>query len=202
MIKKKNICVISGSRAEYGLLFCTLKRLKKSDKFNLNLVLTGMHLSALHGNTYKQVEKDGFKIKAKLQTLQKNDDELSISKSLSVGILKTSEIFKKIKPDLLLILGDRYEIFAAASAAMIMNIPIAHIHGGELTKGLIDEAIRHSITKMSHIHFVTTNTYKNRVVQLGENPKKVFNVGAPGICLLYTSPSPRDGLLSRMPSSA
>ena len=180
-MKKKKICVVTGSRAEYGLLFQTLKKIKKSKKLNLSLIVTGMHLSKKFGNTYKSIEKDRFRIDYKINLFFRKNSHLEISKSTGEGIKKISDAYHKLKPNLVLILGDRYEIFSAASAAMMMNIPIAHIHGGELTYGLIDDAIRHSITKMSHLHFVTTQQYKKRIIQLGENKKNVFYVGAPGI---------------------
>ncbi len=184
-MKKKNICVVTGSRAEYGLLFQTLKKIQKSSKLNLSLIVTGMHLSKKYGNTYKEIEKDNFKINYKVNLFFKENSHLEISKSTGEGIKKISEAYHNLKPDIVLVLGDRYEIFSAASAAMLMNIPIAHIHGGELTLGLIDDAIRHSITKMSHLHFVTTKSYKKRIIQLGENKKNIFHVGAPGIENIY-----------------
>ena len=144
-----------------------------------------MHLSKKYGNTYKEIEKDKFKINYKVNLFFKENSHLEISKSTGEGIKKISEAYHNLKPDIVLVLGDRYEIFSAASAAMLMNIPIAHIHGGELTLGLIDDAIRHSITKMSHLHFVTTKSYKKRIIQLGENKKNIFHVGAPGIENIY-----------------
>lgn len=178
---KRKICVVTGTRAEYGLLFWVIKDLLESEHFKLQLVVTGMHLSPEFGLTYKQIEQDGFKIDKKIEIILSSDTEIGISKSIGLGMISFSEAFAELKPDIVLLLGDRFEIFAAATAAMIARIPIAHCHGGEATEGLIDESIRHSITKMSQLHFVSTEEYKNRVIQLGEQPNRVFNVGALGI---------------------
>lgn len=177
----KKICVISGSRADYGLLFWTLKELSRSNLFKLQLCLTGMHLSNEFGLTYKHVEQDDFKVDFKVESLISSDSATGISKSIGIGILGFSEAFAKLKPDIILVLGDRYEVFSAVCAAVANLIPIAHCHGGELTLGAIDDVIRHSITKMSHLHFTSTSQYRNRVIQLGEDPKSVFNTGALGI---------------------
>ncbi len=177
----KNIAVISGSRAEYGLLYWTLKELKKSKLLNFKLIVTGTHLSKEHGSTYKEIINDGFKIDHKVNILNANNTTDNIPLLISICIKKISKIFSRTKPDLIVILGDRYEIFACAISALAMNIPIAHIHGGELTEGVIDNAIRHSITKMSHLHFVSHIAYMKRVHQLGENKKNIFHVGALGI---------------------
>ena len=177
----KRICVITGSRAEYGLLFWTMKKLLKEESFKLSICVTGMHLSPEFNLTFKNIIDDGFHIDEKVEMLLSSDSSIGISKSIGLGVISFSEVFDRIKPDLILVLGDRFEIFSACTAAMISNIPIAHCHGGETTEGLIDEAIRHSITKMSHIHFTSTNVYKKRVEQMGEDPSKVFNVGALGI---------------------
>lgn len=177
----RKICVITGTRAEYGLLYWTMNALQVDDEVNLSICVTGMHLSPEFGLTYKKIHEDGFIIHEKVETLLSSDTTIGISKSIGLGIISFSEVFERLNPDLVLVLGDRYEIFAACAAAMISKIPIAHCHGGEATEGLIDEAIRHSITKMSQIHFTSTEEYKNRVIQLGEQPKNVFNVGALGI---------------------
>ena len=178
---KRKICVITGSRAEYGLLYCTIKKIEKDPNLFLQLVVTGSYLSKDHGSTIKEIINDKVKIASKVNLYISGDKPKNISRYIGLAIKKLSEEYAKLKPDLILILGDRYEIFAAASAAMIAQIPIAHIHGGERTSGLIDEAIRHSITKMSHIHFAATKLYKKRILQLGENPKNVYCVGAPAI---------------------
>ena len=175
------ICIITGTRAEYGLLYWTIKKLKSERYFNVQLCVTGMHLSPEFGLTYKQIEEDGLVIDKKVEILLSSDSANGISKSIGLGIICFADAFSELKPDMVLILGDRFEIFAAATAAMIAKIPIAHCHGGEATEGLIDEPIRHSITKMSHLHFTSTEEYRKRVIQLGEQPDRVFNVGALGI---------------------
>jgi GDP/UDP-N,N'-diacetylbacillosamine 2-epimerase (hydrolysing) len=175
------ICVVSGTRAEYGLLYWTMKAIQDSPNLELSICVTGMHLSPEFGLTYKQIESDGFQIDGKVEMLVSSDTSVGITKSIGLGLIGFADYFEKTKPDWLLVLGDRFEIFAAATAAMIARIPIAHCHGGEATEGLIDEAIRHSITKMSHLHFTSTIEYRNRVIQLGEQPKNVFHVGALGI---------------------
>ena len=180
MIKPK-ICVVSGTRAEYGLLKWVIKGIKESKRLNLQLVVTGMHLSPEFGLTYMEIENDGFCIDEKLEILISSDTPMGISKSVGLGVIGFSDVFKRLNPDLLVLLGDRYEIFSAASAAMIHRIPIAHLHGGESTEGLIDEPIRHSITKMSHLHFVSTKQYQKRVAQLGEQPKNIHMVGGLGV---------------------
>ncbi len=176
----KKICVVTGTRAEYGLLYWLLKALEQDTAFDLRLVVTGMHLSNDFGLTYKEIEKD-FAIDEKIKILFDSDSEVAVSKSMGLGLSSFAEYFERKRPDLLILLGDRFELFAVASAALVARIPIAHIHGGETTQGAFDEAIRHSITKMSHLHFTATEEYRKRVIQLGENPKYVFNVGAMGI---------------------
>ena len=177
---KRKICVVTGTRAEYGLLYWLIKEIQEDNNLELQLIVTGMHLSPEFGLTYKEIEKD-FKIDKKIEMLLSSDTSIGISKSMGLAQISFAESFEDLKPDLLVVLGDRYEIFSATSAAMIANIPIAHLHGGETTQGAFDESIRHSITKMSHLHFTATQEYKNRVIQLGENPNKVFNVGGLGI---------------------
>ncbi len=177
----KNICVITGTRAEYGLLYWLMKEIKADRELNLKVIATGMHLSPEFGMTYKQIEDDGFKIHKKIEMLLSSDTPIGISKSMGLGIIGFAEAFTDIKPDIVIILGDRFEIFSAASAAMVACIPIAHIHGGERSEGAFDEAIRHAITKMSHLHFTATEEYARRIIQLGESPDRVFNVGALGM---------------------
>ena len=176
----RKICIITGTRAEYGLLYWLLKEIEADKELQLQLIVTGMHLSPEFGLTYKEIEKE-FKINKKIEMLLSSDTSVGISKSMGLAQISFAESYDELKPDIVIVLGDRYEIFSATSAAMIARIPIAHIHGGEKTEGLIDEPIRHSITKMSHLHFTATEEYKNRVIQLGENPNKVFNVGGMGI---------------------
>lgn len=177
----RKICVITGTRAEYGLLYWTMKALQNDESVDFSLCVTGMHLSPEFGLTYKRIIEDGFFINEKVETLLSSDTSVGIAKSIGLGVISFSEVFQRLRPDLILVLGDRFEIFAACSAAMVSKIPIAHCHGGEATEGLIDEAIRHSITKMSQIHFTSTQEYKSRVIQLGEQPENVYNVGALGI---------------------
>lgn len=176
----KKICVVTGTRAEYGLLYWLLKEIEADDELQLQLIVTGAHLSPEFGLTYKTIE-DEFRIDKKIEMLLSSDTAIGISKSMGLALISFGEAFVELEPDLLVLLGDRYEIFAAASAAMISRIPMAHIHGGELTEGAFDDAIRHSITKMAHLHFTATDEYRRRVVQLGENPDTVFNVGGMGI---------------------
>ena len=176
----KKICVVTGTRAEYGLLYWLMKEIDIDKELELQLIVTGMHLSPEFGLTYKEIEKE-FQINKRIEMLLSSDTAIGISKSMGLAQISFAESFDELKPDLLIVLGDRYEIFSAASAAMISQIPIAHLHGGEITEGVIDESIRHCITKMSHLHFTASNEYKDRVIQLGESPSKVFNVGGLGI---------------------
>ena len=176
----KKICVVTGTRAEYGLLYWLLKEIEADKELELQVIVTGMHLSPEFGLTYKEIEKE-FKINKKIEMLLSSDTSVGISKSMGLAQISFAESYDELKPDIVIVLGDRYEIFSATSAAMIARIPIAHIHGGEKTEGAFDESIRHSITKMSHLHFTATNEYKNRVIQLGEHPSRVFNVGGMGI---------------------
>ena len=178
---KRKICIITGSRAEYGLLKPLITELKKDDRVKLQLIATGMHLSPEFGLTYKEIEKDKFKINERIEVLLSSDTPIGISKAMGLGIISFAEALQRLRPDIIVVLGDRYEIFAAVSAALIARIPVAHIHGGELTEGAFDDSLRHAITKMSHLHFTSTNEYRKRVIQMGENPRNVFNVGALGI---------------------
>lgn len=178
---KRKICVVTGTRAEYGLLYWLLERAKIDTEVELQLVVTGMHLSPEFGLTVKQVEKDGFIINEKVEMLISGDTPTAIAKSIGLGVISFSDVFNRLKPDIIVILGDRFEIFAVAQTAMILRIPLAHIHGGELTEGLIDDPIRHSITKMSHLHFTASEEYRKRVIQMGEQPSTVYNVGTIGL---------------------
>ena len=181
MHRMKKVCVVTGTRAEYGLLRWVMEGMRNSAKLELQLVATGMHLSPEFGLTYQDIEADGFRIDRKIEMLLSSDSPVGVSKSMGLAMIGFADAFAILQPDLLLVLGDRYEIFAAASAAMTARIPIAHLHGGEATEGLIDEPIRHSITKMSHLHFVATEEYRQRVIQLGEDPERVFLVGGVGV---------------------
>jgi GDP/UDP-N,N'-diacetylbacillosamine 2-epimerase (hydrolysing) len=176
----RKICVITGTRAEYGLLYWLIKEIEEDKDLKLQLIVTGMHLSPEFGLTYKEIEKD-FLIDKKIEMLLSSDTSVGISKSMGLAQISFAEAYADLKPDLIVVLGDRFEIFSAVSAAMITKIPVAHLHGGETTEGAFDESIRHSITKISHLHFTATEAYKNRVIQLGEQPSRVFNVGGMGI---------------------
>ncbi len=178
---KKNICIITGSRAEYGLLKPLIDEIQKENNFQLQLIVTGSHLSPEFGLTYKLIEDDKIRINEKIDILLSSNSPTGISKSMGLGLIGFSESFDRLRPDLVIVLGDRFEIFSAVIAAYVANIPVAHIHGGETTEGVIDEGFRHSITKMSYLHFTSTEEYRKRVIQLGENPDRVFNVGAIGL---------------------
>lgn len=177
----RKICVITGTRAEYGLLFWLISELQNDIDIQLQLIVTGMHLSPEFGLTYKIIEQDGFYINEKIEMLLSSDTPVGIAKSIGLATISFAECFERLKPDIIVVLGDRFEILAASQAAMVARIPVAHIHGGEITEGLIDEAIRHSVTKMAHLHFVAAEPYRKRVIQLGEQPANVFNFGAIGI---------------------
>jgi UDP-hydrolysing UDP-N-acetyl-D-glucosamine 2-epimerase len=180
-LKKRKICIVTGSRAEYGLLFWLMKEIQSDVELELQIIATGMHLSPEFGLTYRQIETDGFQINQKVEMLLSSDTSVGISKSIGLGIIGFADALNQLKPDIMVVLGDRFEILAAAQAALIGRIPIAHISGGETTEGAYDESIRHAITKMSHLHFVTAEPYRKRVIQLGESPDSVFNFGAPGL---------------------
>ena len=177
----QKICVITGSRAEYGLLRWVMQGIKDEPSLTLQIIATGMHLSAQFGNTYQEIEGDGFVIDRKIQMLTGSDTPVGIAKSMGNGLIGFADALNELKPDLVIVLGDRFEIFSAAAAALVARIPVAHIHGGELTEGNFDDALRHSITKMSQLHFVAAEEYRNRVIQLGESPDRVFNVGGLGV---------------------
>lgn len=177
----KKICVVTGSRAEYGLMRWLIDGIDNSPLLELQLVVTGMHLSPEFGMTVEAIEKDGFEILKKIEMLLSSDSAVGVTKSMAVGMIGFSDAFIDLKPDMLVVLGDRFEVFAAVTSAMVAQIPIAHLHGGELTEGAVDDALRHAITKMSHLHFVAAEQYRKRVVQLGEHPDRVYNVGAVGI---------------------
>jgi len=172
---------MTGTRAEYGLLKPLMQEINKDNDMELYLIVSGMHLSPEFGMTYQEIEEDGFEINAKVEMLLSSDSPAGISKSIGLGVIGFADEFQRADLDMLILLGDRYEALSAAISAMVMRIPIAHLHGGELTEGAIDEGIRHSITKMSYLHFTSTEQYRNRVIQLGENPERVFYVGALGV---------------------
>ena len=180
-LKIKKICVISGSRADYGILKNIIKKIKISKKYKLQLIATGSHLSKKHGNTISEILSDGFQPNVKIKILVNKSNAFDLIKNSSKVLNGYAKAFNNLNPDLVLILGDRYEIFCAAYAATIFGVPIAHLHGGEVTQNSYDEFFRHAISKLSQLHFVSTNQYKKRVIQLGESPKNVFNTGAVGL---------------------
>jgi UDP-N-acetylglucosamine 2-epimerase (non-hydrolysing)/GDP/UDP-N,N'-diacetylbacillosamine 2-epimerase (hydrolysing) len=181
MTRKRKICIVTGSRAEYGLLYWLMKEVSGDTGLRLQIVATGMHLSPEFGLTFQQIEADGFTIDAKVEMLLSSDSPVGIAKSMGVGVIGFADALDRLKPDILVVLGDRFEMLAATQAAMVARIPIAHIHGGETTEGAFDEGIRHAITKMAQWHFVAAEPYRKRVIQLGEASDRVFNFGAPGL---------------------
>jgi UDP-hydrolysing UDP-N-acetyl-D-glucosamine 2-epimerase len=183
-MKSKKVFVITGSRAEYGLLKNLMFLISKSRRLDLKTVVTGSHLSSSHGHTYKEILEDGLKIDYKIDLNLLDDTTESVTNSISKGITKFHALFKDNKPDLIIILGDRYELLSIVIAAAFLKIPIAHIHGGEVTEGAIDDYIRHTVTKFSHIHFVANDVYKSRVIQLGEQPRYVRKVGGMGVDMI------------------
>ena len=183
----KKIAIFTGTRAEYGLLYWLLKDIHQDPDLELQLLVSAMHLSPEFGMTYQQIEADGFTITEKVEMLLSSDSAVGTAKSMGLGVIGFADALTRMKPDVLVILGDRFEALAVAQTAMILRIPIAHIHGGEITEGAYDDAIRHAITKLSLLHFTSTETHRNRVIQLGENPRRVFNVGAVGLDHLQRS---------------
>ena len=177
----KKICVITTSRADYGLLYHLIQQIYSSSRLELQLIVSGSHLSSQHGMTVSQIREDGFLIDAEVPIIQDTDTVLDISRAFSLGVTGFAQAYERLSPDIVLLLGDRYEILAAAISATIANIPIIHLHGGEVTEGAYDDAFRHSITKMAAVHFVAAQPYMDRVIQLGENPKDVHCVGGLGV---------------------
>ena len=173
--------MVTGTRAEYGLLQRLMQQIDNSKDLVLQIIATGMHLSHEHGLTYREIIDFGFNIDAQVEMLLSSDTPVGTTKSVGLGMIGFADAFQRLDPDVILVVGDRVEVLAAASAGLIAGIPIAHVHGGELTEGAIDEAIRHSVTKMSHLHFVAAEDYRRRVIQLGESPNTVFNVGGLGV---------------------
>jgi len=178
---RRKICIVTGTRAEYGLLYWLMKEISDDDELELQIIATGMHLSPEFGLTYQQIEADGFSIDAKVEMLLSSDTPVGIAKSMGLGVIGFADALERLKPDILVVLGDRFEILAAAQAAMMTRVPITHIHGGETTEGAFDEQIRHAITKFAQWHFVAAEPYRQRVIQLGESPDRVFSVGSPGL---------------------
>jgi len=178
---RKKVCVVTGSRSEYGLLYNSIKLINSSRKLELLLAVTGMHLSPEFGYTVKEIENNGFKISKRVKMIMSSNDPAGVAKSIGVGTIGFVDAFKRLKPDVVLILGDRYEIFAAVTAAVVMNLPVAHISGGDITEGVIDEQMRHAITKMSHIHFVAMKKHAQRLRKMGEEAWRINIVGEPCI---------------------
>ncbi len=185
---KKTICIVTGTRAEYGLLRPIIKQVIATNSFEIKIVATGMHLSEDFGLTYKEIEADGISIDAKIDVLQNDDSNKAMSKAIGIGVIRFAEYFGKTQPAMVVVLGDRFEIFAAATAAAVACIPIAHLYGGETTEGAVDEFFRHSISKMSYLHFTSTEQYRQRVINMGETPDRVFNVGATGVENILSMP--------------
>jgi UDP-N-acetylglucosamine 2-epimerase (non-hydrolysing)/GDP/UDP-N,N'-diacetylbacillosamine 2-epimerase (hydrolysing) len=180
-MRKRKIAVITGSAADYGQLYWVIGTIHEEPALDLRLLVTGMHLASRFGNTVKAIEKDGFPISARVRIPLESDTKASIGRAIGEGVSGFARVYERCKPDIVVVLGDRFEIFAAAAAAIPFRIPIAHIHGGELSEGNFDEQFRHAITKMSHIHFTSTEAYRQRVIQMGEDPRRVFCYGAPGL---------------------
>ena len=191
------VCIITSNRADFGLLKNLIIKLKKNKSFQISVIASGSHFLKKFGNTNSEIEKSGIKINEKILCTFDTNNPSGISKIISKTLIKSSQIFKKLKPNLLIVLGDRYEILASVISAHISRIPIAHIHGGEVTHGALDDAYRHSITKMSHIHFVANEIYKKRVIQLGENPKYIYNVGGLGVDSIHNTTLIKKHILSR-----
>lgn len=183
----RKICVVTGSRAEYGLLAPLMRALAADRDFQLQVVATGAHLAPEFGLTYKVIEQDGFKLDARVEMLLSSDTPAGTAKSLGIGVMGLTEAFERLQPEMVVVLGDRYEILAAATAAMMLRIPVTHIAGGDTTEGAVDESIRHAITKMSHLHFVTNEEAAERVRRMGEDPARVLNTGSPGLDAIRTT---------------
>ena len=180
----KKVCVITATRAEYGLLYWLMKEIEKDKELKLQVIVTGMHLSYEFGMTVRKVEKE-FKIDKKIEILLSSDSKVGISKSMGLAQISFAEAFEELKPDFIVVLGDRFELIPIVSSAVIFNIPVVHLHGGEATEGVVDEYFRHAVTKMSYLHFTSTEEYRKRVIQMGESPNRVFNVGAFGLENIY-----------------
>lgn len=177
----RKVCVVTGSRAEYGLLSGLMRQIEVDDALELQVIATNMHLSPEFGLTYREIEAGGFRIDKKIEMLLSSDTPAGTGKSVGVGMLGFADAYAELQPDIVVVLGDRYELLAAVPAALFYKIPVAHLHGGEITEGAYDDALRHAVTKMSHLHFTSTEVYRRRVIQLGESPDRVFNVGALGV---------------------
>jgi UDP-hydrolysing UDP-N-acetyl-D-glucosamine 2-epimerase len=191
-VNRRKICVVTTSRADYGLLYHLLREIQADRDLRLQIIATAMHLSSEFGLTYRKIEQDGFSIARKIDMLLSADNEASVAKSIGLGLISFSDVLTELQPDILVLLGDRFELLSVAAAALMLKMPLAHIHGGETSQGAVDEAVRHAITKMACLHFPATEAYRKRIIQMGENPANVFNYGAPGLDHLY-----REKLLSK-----
>lgn len=178
---QRRVCVVTGSRAEYGMLYWVMKEIQQKTDLDLQVIATGMHLSPEFGLTWHEIKHDGFPVDCKVEMLLSSDTSTGVAKSIGLGIIGFADALATLRPDILVLLGDRFEIFAAAQAALVARIPVAHIAGGDTTEGAFDEAIRHAITKMAHLHFATNEESAARIRQLGENPAHVYTVGSPGV---------------------
>jgi UDP-hydrolysing UDP-N-acetyl-D-glucosamine 2-epimerase len=187
-VKNRKICVVTTTRADYGLLYWLMKEIDEDPELELSLIATGMHLSSEFGMTVREIEKDGFHIDRRIEMLLSSNSESGIVKSMGVAMISFADALKEIGPDIVVLLGDRFEIVPVALASVVFKIPVAHIHGGETSQGAIDEAFRHAVTKMASIHFPATETYRNRILQMGERPDLTFNLGAPGLDSIYRLP--------------
>ena len=183
-MKKRKICVVTGTRAEYGLLSSLMKLMREDPAITLQVVITGSHLSERFGNTFRQIEADGFRIDERIPILSDHDTTVDVTEAMGRALRGFAKALNRLDPDLIVLLGDRYEIHAVASAALIAKVPVAHIAGGDITEGAFDNALRHAITKMSHLHFVTNIDSARRVTQMGEDPKRIYIVGNPALDVL------------------
>src|SRR4051812_1985896 len=178
---EKRICVVTGSRADYGILYWVMRAIAEHPALELQVAATGMHFSRRHGETWRAIEADGFRLSARVETAPEDDSAEAVTRAVGEGVIGFASALARLQPAIVLVLGDRFEILAAAQAALLGNYPIAHVAGGDVTEGAVDEAMRHAITKMAHLHFVTNADSAARVRQLGEDPARVFNVGSPGL---------------------
>lgn len=193
---RRSIAVFTGTRAEYGLLYWLMKEIVAHDALELQVIASAMHLSPEFGSTLRCIEDDGFKIAAKVEMLLSSNTAVGVVKSMGLGTIGFADALSRLRPDVLVVLGDRFEVLAIVQAALIMQIPVAHLHGGEITEGAYDDAIRHAITKMSHLHFTAAEPYRQRVIQMGERPESVYNVGAIGLDDLLRRPRMEVGAIA------
>ena len=190
MTAARTIAVVTGSRADYGLQYWLIRALHESPRLTLQLIVTGSHLSESFGRTVEQIRADGFPIAAEVPMIAADDSDWAMARSTGDGVIGMADALKRLTPDLAVVPGDRFEILAAATAAMLMSIPVAHVHGGEVTEGAIDESIRHAVSKMSALHFVSAEPYRQRLIRMGEDPARVIVVGAPGLDHFTRTPLP------------